>query len=279
MVRPARSLQAVSLGVLALAALFALTACSRLAATSTSSTHTILDDVQSSKVLKVGTYADDKPWSYYDASNKLVGFDIDVVNMLAADLGAKAQFTPVPSAAARISGLKAGTYQLVAANFSLTATRALSISFTTPYIADEEDLVVSTKDSGIKTYHDLTSANKCGIITGSTQEIMTKLAPQIQVIRFQDLSSETAALLSGQIDCVDGDIFYYKDLVSGHSGVLRFAGPVDFGPISLGVPRDDLIWLNWLNQALLYHGMNNDLKIIWSKWFPGTPMPPVTPNY
>jgi polar amino acid transport system substrate-binding protein len=266
-----------SFGVIAV---LALAACSRGATTSSSLVHSILDDVLSTKVLKVGTYADDKPWSYMDSSNKLVGFDIDVVNMLADDLGAKAQFTPVPSAAARISGLKAGTYQLVAANFSLTAQRALSISFTTPYVSDEEDLAVSVKDSpSIKSYHDLTSANKCGIITGSTQEAMTKLAPQAQYIRFQDLSSETAALLSGQIDCIDEDIFALKDLMKSHPGMLRLAGAVDFGPISLGVPRNDLIWLNWLNQALLYHGMNNDLRIIWAKWFPGTPMPAVTPNY
>src|SRR5579872_5669101 len=81
-------------------------------------THTILDDVVSSKVLKVGTYADDAPWSSYDAKNQLVGFDIDVVNMLATDLGAKVEWTVLPNSAARISALQAGVVQLVAANFT-----------------------------------------------------------------------------------------------------------------------------------------------------------------
>src|SRR5262245_28222955 len=66
----------------------------------------ILDDVISTKVLKVGTYADDAPWSSYDSNNQLVGFDIDVVNMLAADLKAKVEWSVLPNSAARISALQ-----------------------------------------------------------------------------------------------------------------------------------------------------------------------------
>jgi polar amino acid transport system substrate-binding protein len=240
--------------------------------------HTILDDVINSKVLKVGTYADDAPWSSYDSSNQLVGFDIDVVNMLAADLGAKVEWSVLPNSAARISALQAGTVQLVAANFTLTAQRALSISFSTPYAAEQEILAVSNKYPNVKTYHDLTNANKCAIVTGSTQEALAQLAPQAQFIHFQDLAAETAALQSGQADCVMENKDFIDNLVANNPNLVE-GGVAQVGLLALGSPRDDLVWLNWLNQAIEYHGAHQDIQILYAKWFKGAVMPHVLPNF
>jgi polar amino acid transport system substrate-binding protein len=245
---------------------------------SAADTRTILDNVINSKVLKVGTYGDDAPWSSYDSNNQLVGFDIDVVNMLAADLGAKVDWIVLPNSAARISALQAGTVQLVAANFTLTAQRALSISFSTPYAAEEEVLAVSTKYPNVKTYLDLTSANKCAIVTGSTQEALTQLAPQAQFIHFQDLSAETAALQAGQADCVMENKDFVDKLIERNPNI-REAGVAQVGLLALGAPRDDLIWLNWLNQAIAYHGAHQDLQLLYAKWFKGAAMPHVLPNF
>ncbi len=238
----------------------------------------ILDDVISSKVLKVATYADDAPWSSYDSNNRLVGFDIDIVNMLATDLGAKVEWSILPNSAARISALQSGAVQLVAANYTLTAQRALSVSFSTPYAAEQEILAVSNKYPNVKTYHDLTSANRCAIVTGSTQEALAQLAPQAQFIHFQDLAAETAALQSGQADCVMENKDFIDNLVAKNPNILE-GGVAQVGLISLASPRDDLVWLNWLNQAIEYHGAHQDIQILYAKWFKGAAMPHALPNF
>ena len=54
-----------------------------------------LDKILSSGVLKVGTTGDWDPMTLKDpATNKYKGFDIDVMNELAKDMGVKVEFVP-----------------------------------------------------------------------------------------------------------------------------------------------------------------------------------------
>ena len=54
-----------------------------------------LDKILSSGVLKVGTTGDWDPMTMKDpATNKYKGFDIDVMNELAKDMGVKIEFVP-----------------------------------------------------------------------------------------------------------------------------------------------------------------------------------------
>ena len=54
-----------------------------------------LDKILSSGVLKVGTTGDWDPMTVKDpATNKYKGFDIDVMNQLAKDMGVKIEFVP-----------------------------------------------------------------------------------------------------------------------------------------------------------------------------------------
>ena len=54
-----------------------------------------LDKILSSGVLKVGTTGDWDPMTIKDpATNKYKGFDIDVMNELAKDMGVKVEFVP-----------------------------------------------------------------------------------------------------------------------------------------------------------------------------------------
>ena len=54
-----------------------------------------LDKIKSAGVLKVGTTGDWDPMTMKDpATNKYKGFDIDVMNELAKDMGVKVEFVP-----------------------------------------------------------------------------------------------------------------------------------------------------------------------------------------
>jgi len=55
----------------------------------TASAQTVAD-IKKSGVLKVGSQVAQVPWGFTDASGKLTGFDIEVSELLAKDLGVKA---------------------------------------------------------------------------------------------------------------------------------------------------------------------------------------------
>ena len=84
-----------------------------------------LNQILSSGELKVGTTGDWDPMSMKDpASNKYVGFDIDVMQELAKDMGVKVTLTPISFANSCITSISKPTYLLVAGSFMLIGSQS-----------------------------------------------------------------------------------------------------------------------------------------------------------
>ena len=54
-----------------------------------------LDDIKSAGVLKIGTEGTYAPFSYHDASGKLVGFDVEIGEAIAKKIGVQAELSRV----------------------------------------------------------------------------------------------------------------------------------------------------------------------------------------
>ena len=84
-----------------------------------------LDQILSSGELKVGTTGDWDPMTVKDpATNKYKGFDIDVMNELAKDMGVKVTFTPISLASSFITSISKPLYLLVAGSFIVIGSQS-----------------------------------------------------------------------------------------------------------------------------------------------------------
>ena len=91
-----------------------------------------LDKILSSGVLKVGTTGDWDPMTMKDpATNKYKGFDIDVMNELAKDLGVKVKFVPAEWKTI-VAGITADRYD-ISTSVTKTPKRAEVAGFTDTY--------------------------------------------------------------------------------------------------------------------------------------------------
>ena len=91
-----------------------------------------LDKILSSGVLKVGTTGDWDPMTMKDpATNKYKGFDIDVMNELAKDLGVKVKFVPAEWKTI-VAGITADRYD-ISTSVTKTPKRAEVAGFTATY--------------------------------------------------------------------------------------------------------------------------------------------------
>ena len=91
-----------------------------------------LDKILSSGVLKVGTTGDWDPMTMKDpASNKYKGFDIDVMNELANDMGVKIEFVPAEWKTI-VSGITSERYD-ISTSVTKTPKRAEVAGFTDTY--------------------------------------------------------------------------------------------------------------------------------------------------
>lgn len=107
------------------------------------------------------------PFNYYDETNQLVGFDIDVCNEVAKRLGVK--FKPVPNEwSGIVEGLRAGVYDGILGSMAITEERQKVVGFSIPYYYSGAQVLVR-KDSPYQSVDEL-KGKKVGLVTGTTFE-------------------------------------------------------------------------------------------------------------
>ena len=98
-----------------------------------------------------GTYA---PYTFHDESGKLVGYDVEVAEAIAAKLGVKAEFVE-SNWDSLIAGLDAVRYDVVINQVTITEERLQKYDFSTPYTISRAALIVGKDNNDIKSFEDL----------------------------------------------------------------------------------------------------------------------------
>lgn len=91
----------------------------------------LVDTVKKRDKLQVG-FSSFVPWAMRDKQGQWVGFEIDVMNKLAKDMGVQLELVPTAWDGI-IPSLIAGKYDLIIGGMSITPARQQQIDFTAPY--------------------------------------------------------------------------------------------------------------------------------------------------
>ncbi|MFJ8527787.1 ABC transporter substrate-binding protein [Bacillus pseudomycoides] len=121
------------------------------------------------KVLVMGTSADYKPYEYVEASKSdaIIGFDIDIAKYIGKELGYEVKVKDMDFGGL-LASLSSGKVDFVMAGMTPTPKRKENADFTDIYFV-AKNMIISKKDSGIKSLQDLKD-KKVGVQTGSIQE-------------------------------------------------------------------------------------------------------------
>ena len=90
----------------------------------------VLDDILERGTVRFGV-AEFVPWTMKSDSGDLIGFEIDIANKIAKDMGVKAEFKLYPWEEI-IPALQSGEIDILTAGMSITPARALQVNFTRP---------------------------------------------------------------------------------------------------------------------------------------------------
>jgi polar amino acid transport system substrate-binding protein len=102
-----------------------------------------VDQILEAGVLKVGLDIF-VPWAFKDKDGNLVGFEVDVANKLAQDMGVDVEFM-VTEWSGIIPALLTNKFDVVIGGMGITTERALKVNFSIPYEYSGMDFVVNTK--------------------------------------------------------------------------------------------------------------------------------------
>ena len=152
----------------------------------------VLQDVLSNGVLKVGTTGDWNPMTMKDtATNSYTGYDIDVMTELAKDLNVKLEFVPTDWKTL-VSGVTSGKYHMTG-SASISPARAKAAGYSNSYFSLATVPLTLKKNSDRFTdWADLDKSSVTVAATlGTTQEKQVKQFFQIQSTKLLKLQRVT----------------------------------------------------------------------------------------
>ena len=93
----------------------------------------LLDEIIKRGKLRVGYFKDALPFAFINSGNKLVGFDIEMANLLAKELGVTIDFLRIDREKF-MEQLNAGYCDIIMSGLGITTDRARKIAFSTSYV-------------------------------------------------------------------------------------------------------------------------------------------------
>jgi polar amino acid transport system substrate-binding protein len=171
------------------------------------------------------------PFQSNDDQGKTIGFDVDMIDLVAKKLGVEQTIVDTPFEGIK-SGqdLSTGKCDIAAAGMTITDERKKAILFSLPYFDATQALLVK-KDSTVATLADL-KGKKLGAQAATTGLDYAKSkadANGYTIVEFQDLATQTQALTTGQVDAAINDLPVWTEAIKEDKGATKVATQFDTG--------------------------------------------------
>lgn len=230
-----------------------------------------LDTVQEAGVIRVGVRNDNPPMSFIDEDGAWIGFDIDLAQAMADQLGYELELVPVDGTT-RISFLQEGQVDMSVASMNHTRSREEAIDFSITYFWDNQSFLV--RSGSYESIDDLigqTVAANAGssVIDSWNTYVEQRGGPVPEIVEFDDKLAAMEALRSGAVEGYSEDNITLLSLAAGDPGLELLPGghnPVQFG---IGVPEDDSAWRDEVNLALQELWKDGRFQTTYDRWFVG----------
>lgn len=229
MTRPtvlSRRISAVALPLTLAAVLAGCSSTDDPAETAAPGTDTSLSDVLDAGELVVATEGTYRPFSFHeDGTGDLVGYDVEIAQAVAAELGVEATFEETQWDAI-FTGLDAGRFDMIANQVSITPEREAAYAFSTPYTYSAGVVVVREDDSSITSFADLDGKTAAQSLTSNWRTLAEDSGARIEAV--EGWAQSVALVEQGRVDATVNDELTFLDYQkqSGADG-LKVAATTD----------------------------------------------------
>jgi cystine transport system substrate-binding protein len=234
----------------------------------TSSAADLLQDIQQKGAIKVGLEGTYPPFNYQDESGKLTGFEVELAEALAKELGVKAEFQPTKWDGI-LAALESKRLDVVINQVTISDERKKKYDFSTPYtVSGIQALVRKGTEGEIKTAADL-AGKKVGVGLGTNYEQWLKdNVPQADIRTYDDDPTKFQDLNVGRIDAILVDRLAAFEMVEKTGGKLAVTGePFSRQEAGIALRKGNPELLAALDKALAKLKADGTLKQLSEKWF------------
>lgn len=234
---------------------------------------TAIDAITARGVIRIGVPDDLPPFGALNEGGELEGYDVDVARLLAKDLGVRAELVPLKSGD-RVASLLTHRVDLLVANLGVNPERAKSLAFSTPYAPFFSGVYGAP---GVAAASPAELAGKRVAVTRDSLEDkeLSAVAQGVEILRFADNRATLDAYLAGQADLLATGNVVVAELAQRQPGTsIERKFVIRESPASIGVPRGEPHFLNWVNVFVFHKKLTGELDALARKWF-GEPLPPL----
>lgn len=225
------------------------------------------EDVKTYVACTEPTYA---PFDSTDEDGNIVGFDMDLLDAIAADQGFKVEYLSLEFDAL-VPAVEAGNADIIAAAMNVTEDRAEKVDFSDEYYESGKVILVKKDNTTINGIEDFTSDMKVAAQIGTTEgEYVQELKDEGTIAEAVVLNKTTDCILqlqNGDVDAVimdapvaDGYTVKYADEIK------QLDATIDPAPMAFAVAKGNSELLEKINAGLKNVMENGTYDELVEKW-------------
>lgn len=229
------------------------------------------EDIGRSGKLVVGVNIPYTPNEFKDEGGKIVGFDVDLMNAVAATLGLTADYRESDFAKI-IPSIDGGTYNVGMSSFTDTKEREKQVDFVTYYSAGSQwaqrpgEAIDPSNACGKKVAVQATTIQETDELPAKSKACVNAGKPEIEMIKFDGQDAATNAVVLGQADAMSADSPVTAWAIKQSNGKLESAGAIfDSAPYGWPVKKGSPLAQS-LQKALEHLIKTGDYKTIAANW-------------
>lgn len=230
-----------------------------------------LEQVISKNKLRIG-FSTFVPWAMKDKKGGYTGFEIEVAQQLAEDMGVEAVFIPTKWSGI-IPALLTGKFDIIIGGMGITPGRNLKVNFSDAYEFSGMSIVANSKlaagSAGLEAFNkpDVTIVARIGTTAATAAK---KYLPKAKLRLFDDEGQALQEVLNKRAVAMVSSQPFPEFQALKYSGklYLPLAGKTfTKEPIGFAIRKGDVDFLNFLNNWILVKNADGWLQERHSYWF------------
>ena len=221
--------------------------------------------------LRVGLTADQPPFSMKNKSGKIIGYEVDMAELLAQSMGVKLQLVQLPFNGL-IEALDGGKVDIVMSGMTITPERNLKVAFVGPYMVSGKSIL--TKSNVLAQTQSTKQLNEgsrisVAVLEGSTsQSFVETFLDNVEVTKVDNYDEGinlvrkdlVNALIADYPFCVISAMKYRSE------GMVALDQPITIEPIGAAIPKNDPLFLNLVQNYMNSLELAGVFDVLSAKW-------------
>ena len=226
----------------------------------------LMPNVGQSETLKVGCDKNFKPFEFKVINGNYIGFDIDVLDIIAKDLGLTYELVPMEFNQL-IPALQSKTIDMAVAGMSITSEREKIIDFSHPYFESGLLVMVRNTDQKINGIADLDDKIVATKKETTSADFLLNIQTK-EVKLFLNIDDAYAALKSGTADAVifDSPVILHYITTEGKNDVKSVGRLYRKQSYGVAFPQGSEL-RERVSIAILKLRESLNYSVIYRKWF------------